>query len=116
MKMKKVKKSYEEETTRAITASHTFSIYLNGANLNPGIRLGESFTTNYNYFIGADSKEWASGVKASKELTLEDIYPGIDLRLYSTSNGEMEFDWLMDAGADFRKVKMQFKGQDGLDC
>ncbi|MFZ1678532.1 MAG: GEVED domain-containing protein, partial [Saprospiraceae bacterium] len=104
----------EDEQTRVITATHTFSLYLNGANLSPKIKLGDSFRENYNYYLGEDSKNWANGVKASKELTLEDLYPGIDLRLYSTSNGAMEFDWLMDPGSDFSKVKMHFSGQDDL--
>lgn len=80
----------------------------------PGIKLGDAFTTKYNYFLGDDPSAWVSGVRASKELTLEDIYPGIHLRLYSNSDGSMEFDWVMDAGADYTKVKMHFEGQDGL--
>ncbi|MBP7240194.1 MAG: hypothetical protein KBA14_08205, partial [Saprospiraceae bacterium] len=105
----------EEEEERIVTATHTFSLYLKDAKLSPTIRLGESFSTKYNYFIGDKASDWATGVKASKELTLEDIYPGIDLRLYSTSSGAMEFDWVMEPGADFTKVKMQFSGQDMLD-
>ena len=27
----------------------------------------------------------------------------------------MEFDWIMDAGADFKKVQMRFAGQDAMD-
>ena len=50
----------EEEETRYLKATHTFSIYLDHANLNPTIRLGESFTTRYNYFIGQDPANWAS--------------------------------------------------------
>ena len=104
----------EEEADRYVTATHTFSIYLKNANLSPTIRLGDSFSAKYNYFLGEDRKEWANHVSAAKELTLEEIYPGIDLRLYSTSEGAMEFDWVVDAGADFSKVKMQFSGQDHL--
>ncbi len=102
------------ERSREILGSHTFSLYLNGSNPKPGIKLGDAFTTKYNYFLGDDPKAWVSGVRASKELTLEDIYPGINLRLYSNSDGSMEFDWVMDAGADYSKVKMHFEGQDGL--
>ena len=104
----------EEEEDRIVKATHTFSLYLKDAKSSPTIRLGDSFSTSYNYFIGDDARQWTSGVKAAKELTIEDLYPGIDLRLYSTDGGAMEFDWVMDAGADFSKVKMQFSGQDGL--
>jgi len=104
----------EIEMTRVIVASHTFSLYLPGRNPKPSIKLGDDFGTGYNFFLGEQSDRWTSNARAAKELTLEDIYPGIDLRLYSTSDGSMEFDWVMDAGADFNKVQMQFKGQDGL--
>jgi hypothetical protein len=68
---------YEEEESRIVTATHTFSLYLKEAKLNPTLRLGESFSTKYNYFIGDDARQWTSGVRAAKELTLEDLYPGI---------------------------------------
>ncbi|MEP6647289.1 MAG: GEVED domain-containing protein, partial [Saprospiraceae bacterium] len=102
------------ERSREILGSHTFSLYLKGSNPVPGIKLGDAFTTKYNYFLGEDPNMWVSGVRASKELTLEDIYPGINLRLYSNADGSMEFDWVMDAGADYSKVKMHFEGQDDL--
>ncbi|MBK7939872.1 MAG: hypothetical protein IPJ82_23555 [Lewinellaceae bacterium] len=99
---------------RAIKGTHTFSIYMDFANLNPKLRLGESFSTKFNYILGEDPNGWVSDVRAAKDMTLEDVYPGIDLRLYSTSDGQLEFDWVMDAGADYNKVKMRFEGQDGL--
>ena len=107
--------AYSTETTRAVKATHTFSVYLQGANMNPKINLGESFSTKYNYILGQDPKGWVSGVQAAKDLTLEDIYDGINLRLYSTADGVMEFDWIMDAGADYRKVNLKFEGQDRLE-
>ena len=41
-----------EEMEKVLKATHTFSIYLDGMNPNPAIRLGEQFKTNYNYFLG----------------------------------------------------------------
>ncbi len=48
------------------------------------------------------------------EITLKDIYPGIDLRLYSQENGHLEFDWIVWPGADFSQIKMEFTGQQKL--
>ncbi|MGB4848812.1 MAG: GEVED domain-containing protein, partial [Saprospiraceae bacterium] len=102
------------EMTRLVQGTHTFSLYIDGANIARTIKLGDSFATNYNYYLGTDQKNWATKVKAAKDLTLEDVYPGIDLRLYSNSDGTMEFDWIFDAGADYTKVKLRFEGQDAL--
>jgi hypothetical protein len=48
------------------------------------------------------------------EITLKNVYNGIDLRLYSTENGALEFDWLVAKAADHKKIRMNFTGQDGI--
>ncbi len=48
------------------------------------------------------------------EITLKEIYPGIDLRLYSQENGHLEFDWIIWPGADLSLIKMEFTGQQKL--
>lgn len=108
------KKASLFDKKRVVNGTHTFSIYMDGANIQPTLQLGASFRTKYNFFVGENSSEWASDVRAAKDLTLKDVYPGIDLRLYSTSDGELEFDWVMDAGADYSLLKLRFEGQDDL--
>ncbi|CAN5555662.1 hypothetical protein BH11BAC3_BH11BAC3_40000 [soil metagenome] len=48
------------------------------------------------------------------ELTLTNVYPGIDLRLYSGEGGALEFDWLVSRASDYEMIRMNFKGQDGI--
>ncbi len=48
------------------------------------------------------------------EITLQDVYPGIGLRLYSADNGRLEFDWLVSKASDYDKIKMRFDGQNAL--
>lgn len=48
------------------------------------------------------------------EITLKNVYPGIDLRLYSGQSGAMEFDWIVSKAADYSKIRMQMTGQDAL--
>src|SRR5262249_44942809 len=49
-----------------------------------------------------------------KELTLRNVYQGVDLRLYSAQNGMLEFDWVVAHAADYSQIRMNFTGQDGL--
>ncbi len=49
-----------------------------------------------------------------KELTLRNVYAGVDLRLYSADRGVLEFDWLVARAEDYQKIRMQMTGQDGL--
>ncbi len=91
---------------------HGWGIYMDGANANYTISKEKDLITKYNYLIG----ETHHGTDASSfgELTLNNIYQGIDLRIYSQQENVMEFDWLVDAGTDFRNIKMRFKGQNAL--
>ena len=48
------------------------------------------------------------------EITIKNVYHGIDLRLYSGENGALEFDWLVARAEDYKKIQMNFEGQDSL--
>lgn len=48
------------------------------------------------------------------EITITNIYPGTDLRLYSGDNGSLEFDWLVNRAADYSNIRMNFDGQNEL--
>ena len=102
-----------DKGSNQVKAAHSFSLKFDGANPLATIELGESFLTHYNFFMGENSKG-VSGVKAAKDLTINNLYPGIDLRLYSSKDGALEFDWIVNPGADFKSVKMNFEGQDNL--
>ncbi|MDD2923187.1 MAG: hypothetical protein PHQ36_12950, partial [Anaerolineales bacterium] len=49
-----------------------------------------------------------------KELTLRNVYDGVDLRLYSAARGVLEFDWLVARAQDYTKIRMAFSGQDEI--
>lgn len=52
--------------------------------------------------------------KIVPELVLHNLYPGIDLRLYTGSEGQLEFDWIVWNAAKFGQIKMRFTGQDAM--
>lgn len=94
--------------------SHSFVVHFDDANPNPAIEPGDTFDTTYNYFKGNDPTKWASNVRAYKELTLRDLYPGISLRLYSQADRQLEYDWILEPGADYRLVNLRFEGADDV--
>lgn len=49
-----------------------------------------------------------------KEITLRNVYQGVDLRLYSAENGVLEFDWILAKAQDYSKIRIAATGQDGL--
>jgi hypothetical protein len=84
--------------------------------------------TYYNYFIGNDTSKWASHVPLFEEVVIENLYDGIDLKLYfddikpdglekhQISYGKhLRYDFIINPGADPSQIKFSFDGQNGLD-
>ena len=109
-----VKNEKTKETDRFFNGAHQFTLNMEHSNPNAKVVLGKSFGTKYNFFIGDDQSKWVSGVQAAKDITLEEVYPGIDIRLYSNQDGSLEFDWIVDPGADYKNIDLRFEGQDKL--
>ncbi|MBL0315294.1 MAG: hypothetical protein IPP69_05745 [Flavobacteriales bacterium] len=97
-----------------IKNTHVFSLYFDGGQSLTQIEATENFGTSYNYFQSADPSQWVTGASAAKELTIRNVYKGIDLRLYSNEDGTFEFDWIVKPGADYSKIDLRFEGQDDM--
>lgn len=69
------------------------------------------FATRRNFINSLSMQQPVTNVIAYEEITLKNVYDGIDLRLYSQEEGQLEFDWIIWPHADPGKIKMQFKGQ-----
>jgi gliding motility-associated-like protein len=67
----------------------------------------------YNYFIGRDQAKWASKVPVYSEIRYREIYPGIDMRLYS-EKGFIKYDLILQPGADVNRINFEYKGVDNL--
>ena len=93
---------------------NSFTISFKGSNGFSELIKGKVFETRRNYFSGTSSKEWITDVSGYGEITLKNIYPGIDIRIYSQENGQMEFDWVVWPGANTDEIKMKFDGQKNL--
>ncbi|MDB5284851.1 MAG: domain containing protein, partial [Bacteroidota bacterium] len=103
----------EGEPENEVRGCQKWGLFFEG--YNPGFTTTKSNeqVTRYNYFLD-DKSKWASDVASFGELTLQNIYNGIDLRLYSQKDHHIEFDWIVNAGVDYHNIKMRFKGLEGL--
>jgi hypothetical protein len=104
----------EEEEEHETFEVHGWAIMLDGYNPQATVTKRNELTTKHNYFLGSNPSFYASDAKTFGEFQLNNIYEGIDLRIYSQDKQLLEFDWMVNAGADFNKIKMRFKGNDGL--
>ncbi|MDP4129421.1 MAG: PKD domain-containing protein [Bacteroidota bacterium] len=93
--------------------SHAYAVNFLQMNDAAEIIADKPLDSYNNYFIGNDSSKWARNCRIYQGVTYKNIYPGIDLRYY-TSNGMLKYDIIVHPGADPRRIALQYEGVDGL--
>jgi Beta-propeller repeat len=63
-----------------------------------------------NYFQG-ERKPALEGVPHYARITVAGVYQGVDLTFHSSSEGKLEYDFVLQPNADVRQVQMAFAGQ-----
>lgn len=117
--------SYFFYDTKALAARHNGEAYgqaikthscqakfLNTSNLTQ-IKPKNPKEYYYNFFLGNDQSKWAGGVKAFQESRLENLYDGIDLKLYSFENA-LKYDLIIQAKANPNQIEIEYKGADEI--
>ncbi|MDN5211285.1 PKD domain-containing protein [Fulvivirgaceae bacterium BMA12] len=102
----------EEITHEEIPLEHVQVIF-NNANTNPGLKIKKPSTEVYNYYLSNDPNTWAPGCKAYEEITYRDLYPGINLRLYTQDNF-VKYDLILEKGADPEQITFSYHGLDKI--
>ena len=86
-----------------------------GANPRPEMAGEGALAGKVNYFVGRDASRWRTGVRTFAGVRYRDLYPGVDLVFHGGSNGgQLEYDFVLAPGADYKEVKLSFEGADGL--
>lgn len=93
--------------------SHAFHINFINATTNPSITSQKASKEYYNYFIGKDASKWASNVRGYESVTYHDLYDGISMNVYSSSNN-IEYDWIVKPSASTDQIKVNYEGIDKL--
>lgn len=67
-----------------------------------------------NFFIGNDSTRWRTDVPNFKSVTIHDIYDDVDLCYYATSDGNLEYDFVLGQRADYNQIQIGYEGANSL--
>lgn len=78
-------------------------------NNNPMIEVGEEIQGYENFYNVSNSSNPVLGVRSYKSIIYKNIYEGIDLKFYE-GGGDLEYDFIVQPGADFRQIKMEYNG------
>ena len=82
------------------------------ANPAPEIEALDHLRVRTNYFLGSRS-QWRSGISSYARVRYRGVYRGIDLIYYGDQN-QLEYDFVLQLGADPRSIRLQFRGADRL--
>lgn len=80
-----------------------------GSNPNARSQKSKKSSLYHNYFLGADERRWASKVYSYDEITYQDLYDGIDLRLSNVGN-TIKYDLIVSPGIDPSTILLDYKG------
>ena len=63
-----------------------------------------------NYFIGKDPAKWRTRIPNYRSVSLEGVYPSIDLVYYGDDRGRLEYDFVVRPGGDPADIELRYEG------
>lgn len=98
---------------KMILRSHAWNVDFVGAAPDLQVVPGKPVASYNNYFIGNDPSKWASNCQVYQAVTLENVYPNIDIRYY-THNGTLKYDIVVKPGGKVSQIALRYEGVDKL--
>jgi len=86
---------------------------LTGANTQPQLTAEEALPGRVNYFIGNEPSRWQTEIPTYGKVRYHSVYPGIDVAYYG-KHRQVEYDFLVQPGADPNQIRMRFAGAEDL--
>jgi hypothetical protein len=83
---------------------------LDGSSRAAEIEAFEKTAVQTNYFLGS-KEHWRTGVPNYSRVRYRAVYPGIDV-VYYGNDSRLEYDFLLEPGADPSAIRMRFQGAD----
>ena len=107
------KDALQKTSVQQSIRSHAYNVDFVGASPKMQVVPDKKISTYNNYFIGNDPSKWATECNIYQAVTLQDVYPNIDVRYY-TNNGTLKYDIIVKPGADPRKIALKYDGVDKI--
>lgn len=92
---------------------HAFRINFAEANEQPILTPSCKHSSYNNYFIGKNPQNWKGHVSLFEEVQYENLYNGINMRLYS-NDGNIKYDFIVSPNTNPNAIKLQYSGTDNL--
>jgi gliding motility-associated-like protein len=69
--------------------------------------------TDFNFFYG-HCNNGIYGVKEYQKITIKNIYPNIDWVIYRKKEGEIKYDFVVHAGADYKQIELVYTSKNKI--
>ncbi|HVA99305.1 MAG TPA: hypothetical protein VNG53_10455, partial [Bacteroidia bacterium] len=103
----------KEDPSKMVFKFQAVKINFLKADTNALTKGNDSLSDYSNYFIGNDKRKWASHVESYHNVVYQNLYPFINLKVYSENNN-VKYDFILKNSANINDIKMQVVGSDGL--
>jgi hypothetical protein len=87
---------------------------LDGANPRPAVSGLNQLAGKVNYFIGNDPEKWHTEIPTFGRVRYDDVYQGVGMVYYGNQR-QLEYDFVVAPGADYRQVALKFEGASGME-
>lgn len=94
--------------------SFAYKVRFIGSNINAKQIPDKPVDSYNNYFVGNDQSKWASDCRLFQAVTYQDIYPNIDLRYYSATDGKLKYDFIVKPGGNPGFIAMEYIGPSSI--
>lgn len=91
--------------------THAYHIDFLGASTEIKSQADKQISSFNNYFYGNDQSKWAGGCHIYQAITLQNVYPNVDVRYY-TDNGFLKYDIIVKPGGDVSRIALKYNGVD----
>lgn len=96
--------------------SVTRSVRLQLVGANPASKIAglDELPARANYFIGNEPSKWHTGVPMFSRVQVDEVYPGVKVVYYANQSAQLEYDFLLQPGAQPAQIHFRVSGADNV--
>jgi Beta-propeller repeat len=94
------------------TALRSVRLELVGANAASKMTGRDEMPARANYLIGNEPSKWHTGVPLFSRVQVDEVYPGMQVVYYANQSAQLEYDFLLQAGAQPGQIRFHVEGAD----
>lgn len=103
----------EGELEDSLVKGHAFHVSFPNANPEALLEPSLKYPEYHNYYLGNDPSTWAGEVPLFGQVTYQEIWPGVDYRVYGFGDA-LKYDFILAPGTDPATVSLLYEGLSSL--